>query len=223
MIRVLSVSGVFLTIILVQSCKKEADSPLTDIDGNVYNKAVTIGTQVWMVENLKTTKYSNGDTIGTTTGDISSESTPKYQWAYDGDEKNADTYGRLYTWYAATDPRNVCPTGWHVPTDDDWTTLTTFLGGEDLAGIKLKETGSTHWLPPNSGLQTNESNFTAIPGGCYYDGLFGYFGHRGFWWSSTESSESLGYFRTMSGLFDFVSRDGTNKQYGFSVRCIRDN
>ena len=118
-----------------------------DIDGNVYN-TVTIGTQVWMAENLKTTKYRNGDLIGTTTPatlDISGESYTKYQWAYDGNESNVATYGRLYTWYAVTDTRNVCPTGWHVPTDAEWTTLTTFLGGESVAGGKLKETGTTHW------------------------------------------------------------------------------
>lgn len=195
---------------------------MTDVDGNVYNNSVTIGTQVWMTENLKTTKYSNGDSIGTTTLDISNDSTPKYQWAYKGDDSMVDTYGRLYTWYAATDSRNVCPAGWHVPTDEDWTTLTTFLGGEDIAGGKLKETDITHWLTPNAGA-TNESNFTALPGGYrYYTGLFGYLTNRGFWWSSTEHSVSLGGFLTMSSLFGFVNRDGTNKQYGFSVRCIRN-
>jgi uncharacterized protein (TIGR02145 family) len=222
MISRIGVSGLILIIILIQSCKKEVDYPLQDIDGNVYGKEVTLGTLVWMVENLKTTKYSNGDSIGTTALDISNESTPKYQWAYDGDESKVATYGRLYTWYAVTDSRNICPTGWHVPGDNDWTTLTTFLGGEDIAGGKLKETGTTHWLTPNEGA-TNESNFTALPGGCRYDaGIFGYLTNRGFWWSSTEYSMSLGYFRTMSSTFGFVSGDGTNKQYGFSVRCIKD-
>jgi len=219
----ISVSGVILIIILIQSCKKEVDNTIKDIDGNLYNNAVTIGTQVWMVENLRTTKYNNGDSIGTTTSDIANESTPKYQWAYDGDESNAATYGRLYTWYAVADSRNVCPTGWHVPTDDDWTTLTTFLGGEDVAGGKLKETGTSHWLAPSTGV-TNESNFTALPGGYRnFDGTFGYLPSRGFWWSSTEHSTSLGYYRTMSSIFYFVGRDGTNKQFGFSVRCLKDN
>jgi uncharacterized protein (TIGR02145 family) len=222
MISRFRVPGVILMIILIQSCKKEADDVLKDIDGNVYNNTVTIGTQVWMVENLKTTRYSNGDTIGTTASDISGESTPRYQWAYNGDEGRVAAYGRLYTWYAAADSRNVCPTGWHVPTDGDWTILTTFLGGEDIAGGKLKETGTTHWLTPNTGA-TNESDFTALPGGYrYYTGLFSYLGNRGFWWSSTEHSVSQGYFLTMSSIFDFVNRDGTNKQYGFSVRCIKD-
>jgi uncharacterized protein (TIGR02145 family) len=146
-----------------------------DIDGNVY-KTVTIGTQVWMGENLKTTKYRNGDLIRTTipaTKGIESEPTAKYQWAYDGNESNVATYGRLYTWYAVTDKRNVCPTGWHVPTDIEWTTLTTYLGGVRVAGGKLKETGTTHWQYPNTGA-TNETGFTALPSGYRdSDGTYG--------------------------------------------------
>ena len=120
----------FLTITLfcVGLTKCQPDS-VKDIDGNVY-RTITIGTQVWMAENLKTTKYRNGDLIGTTTPAtlvIEGESTPKYQWAYDGNESNVATYGRLYTWYVATDSRNVCPIGWHVPTDAEWTTLTDYL------------------------------------------------------------------------------------------------
>jgi len=138
---------------------------VTDIDGNVY-QTVSIGTQVWMKENLKVTRYRNGDIITPTnpaTLDISGESAPKYQWAYNGDEGNVAVYGRLYTWYAATDLRNVCPSGWHLPTDTEWTTLTTFLGGFKVAGGKLKETGSAHWQSPSTGA-TNQSGFTALPG-----------------------------------------------------------
>jgi uncharacterized protein (TIGR02145 family) len=121
-----------LILILANSCKKDGYNPpyMTDQDGNVYT-SVTIGTQVWMVENLKTTKYRNGDLIGTTTPatlNISAEATPKYQWAPNYAESIVTTYGRLYTWYAVTDTRNVCPTGWHVPTNVEWSILTTFLG-----------------------------------------------------------------------------------------------
>jgi uncharacterized protein (TIGR02145 family) len=161
---------------------------MTDHDGNTY-KTVIIGTQIWMAENLKTTKYNNGELIGTTTPattDISDEPTPKYQWAYDGNEGNVATYGRLYTWYAVNDSRNVCPTGWHVPSDPEWTTLTTYLGGESVAGSKLKETGTTHWQSPNTGA-TNETGFTALPGSLrYQDGMFDFIGGYGYWWSSTE-------------------------------------
>lgn len=143
---------------------------VTDVDDNAY-KTVTIGSQVWMAEDLRTTKYRNGDAIGTTspaTLDISSESAPKYQWAYAGDESNVATYGRLYSWYAVTDSRNVCPAGWHVPSDAEWTTLTDFLGGEVAAQGKLKEAGTIHWNSPNTGA-TNESGFTALPGGNRWD------------------------------------------------------
>ena len=117
-----------------------------------------------MAANLKTTRYLNSDLIGTTalaTKDISVENEPKYQWAYAGDESNVSTFGRLYTWHAITDSRKVCLTGWHVPTDSEWTTLTTYLGGESVTGGKLKETGTFHWSSPNSGA-TNDSVFTAL-------------------------------------------------------------
>jgi uncharacterized protein (TIGR02145 family) len=220
---------VLLLIFFIQSCKKEVDNDvdntIKDIDGNVYT-SVTIGTQVWMVENLKTTRYRNGDLIGTTTTatlDISGESNQKYQWAYDGNESNVTTYGRLYTWYAATDSRNLCPTGWHVPTDTEWTTLTTYLGGEDDAGGKLKEAGTTHWLSSNTGA-TNESGFTALPSGNRNsNGPCFNIGSNGFWWSSTELSASYAYYRNMYCNYSSVLRDYYGKGSGFSVRCLKDN
>jgi len=224
--NLLRISGVIILIILIQSCKKDEDSniKITDADGNVYT-SVTIGTQVWMVENLKTTKYRNGDLIGTTTPatlEISLDSTSKYQWAYEGNESNVNTYGRLYTWYAVTDTRNVCPVGWHVPTDAEWTTLLTYLGGEDVAGGKLKETGTIHWSAPNEGA-TNSSGFTALPSGDrYYDGAYYYIGYAGFWWSSTEFLSYNAYSRNMHSDIAGVYRYGSAKNFGFSVRCIRD-
>jgi len=196
-----------------------------DIDGNIYT-TVKIGTQTWMRENLKTTKYRNGDPIGTTTPDtldISNATTyptPKYQWAYDGNESNVATYGRLYTWYAATDSRGICPTGWHLPTDAEWTTLTTFLGGENIAGGKLKETGTVHWTTPNTGA-TNSSGFTALPGGYRTSfGKFNHIGSMGFWWSSTEGSTSTAWLRFVDL---FVSNAYSFKILGISVRCLRDS
>jgi uncharacterized protein (TIGR02145 family) len=195
-----------------------------DIDGNVYT-SVTIGTQVWMVENLKTTKYRNGDLIGTTTTatlDISLETTPKYQWAYDGNESNVNTYGRLYTWYAVMDSRNVCPTGWHVPSDAEWTTLTTYLGGKRVAGGKLKEIGTTHWLNPNTGA-TNETGFTALPSGDRSNyGSYYTIGYFGIWWSSTESSTPDAYLRRLTYDTSNVYRNYGYKLSGFSIRCLRD-
>jgi uncharacterized protein (TIGR02145 family) len=152
-------------------------STVTDVEGNVYN-TVTIGNQTWMKENLKVTKYRDGTAIGTTTASIPNDSSSKYQWAYNGAESNVSTYGRLYTWYAATDSRGVCPSGWHLPTNAEWTTLITYLG-ESVAGGKMKEAGTTHWISPNTGA-TNSSGFTALPGG-YRNGsaAFGSMGHSG--------------------------------------------
>jgi uncharacterized protein (TIGR02145 family) len=195
-----------------------------DIDGNVYT-IITIGTQIWMNENLKTTRYSNGDSIGTTTPatlDITNESTPIYQWAYEGNESNVPTYGRLYTWYAATDDRNICPTGWHVPTDADWSTLTTYLVGESVAGGKLKEKGITHWKSPNIGA-TNESGFTALPGGYRYgSGTFYDIGSTGNWWSSTEVSTDNAWCYTMYNFLRSVYKHYGKKTNDLSVRCVRD-
>ena len=138
---------------------------VVDIDGNVYN-TVTIGTQVWMVENLKTTKYRNGDAIPNVTGNASwvALSTGAYCWYNNDAATYKATYGALYNWYAVGDSRNIAPSGWHVATDSEWTTLSTFLGGESIAGDKLKEIGTSHWLSPNTGA-TNSNGFTAFPGG----------------------------------------------------------
>jgi len=204
-----------------------SNNTVTDVDGNVYN-TVTIGTQTWMRENLKTTRYRNADLIGTTTPailDISNSTTypaPKYQWAYAGNEINVATYGRLYTWHAATDSRNICPTGWHVPTDTEWTTLITFLGGQYVAGGKLKEAGTAHWLSPNAGA-TNSSGITALPGGSRAnDGTFDYVGNVGVWWCSTEYSTIDAMHLNMSYIVSSVSNYNRNKTFGLSVRCLRD-
>jgi len=198
---------------------------VTDIDGNSYS-TIGIGSQIWMAANLKTTKYRNGTLIGTTSSptlDITYEVTPKYQWAYDGNENNVNTYGRLYTWYAVTDSRNICPTGWHVPSDSEWSTLTTFIGGESVAGGKLKETGTTHWITPNT-LATNIYSFTALPGGDReVTGIFKLLGTNGGWWSTSENTAATGWFRLLLNDSGIVSRGYFNKSYGFAVRCLKDN
>jgi uncharacterized protein (TIGR02145 family) len=170
-----------------------------------------------MVENLKTTRYRNGDLIGTTipdTLDITAEVAPKYQWAPNDDESNVPTYGRLYTWYAVTDTRNVCPTGWHVPLDVEWETLKSLLGGEYLAGGKLKETGTTHWETPNVGA-TNETGFTALPSGCRNIGYFIGFGVVSYWWCST--TEPSGADAVSQGMYhdrSIVVREANPKYSG---------
>jgi uncharacterized protein (TIGR02145 family) len=198
---------------------------MSDVDGNTY-KTIQIGTQTWMAENLKTTRYCNGDIIGTTTPatlDIFADTMPKYQWAYEGNGSNVNTYGRLYTRYAMTDIRGVCPIGWHLPTDAEWTTLTTFLGGYMGAGGKLKETGTTHWSTPNEGA-TNESGFTALPGGnrVYSGGSYGAIGLVGVWWTS-EYAATLGWLRSIDYSSTSESRGFGPECMGLSVRCLKDN
>lgn len=232
-----------------ESCNKVTEDPIPviegtveDIEGYVY-KTIQIDmsaglkknlnltqatTQVWMAENLRTTKYSNGDEIGTTTPatmDISAEATPKYQWAYLGSDSNVDTYGRLYTWFAVTDSRNVCPTGWHVPSEAEWTVLVNFLGGWDVAGGKLKESGLTHWSSPNTGA-VNSIGFNALPAGYRYGRatLFDYLKTVGYWWTTTERPNytngyrRLGTYYTSQGIYV----DDSEPNIGFSIRCIKD-
>ena len=154
--------------------------------------------------------------------DISAETTPEYQWAYSGDENNVATYGRLYTWYAITDTRNVCPAGWHALSNEDWSTLLNYLGSADSAGGKLKEKGTVHWQTPNTGA-TNETGFSALPGGGREsDGTFYRLGNGGFWWSSSEGYMELATYRSMNYDYSNVLIYYINKNYGFSVRCLQD-
>lgn len=209
------------------SCSSQKDEPAaggtaTDIDGNVYT-TVTIGTQVWMVENLKTTKYRNGTAIPNVIDSAlwGNDTTGAY-CNYNNDANNSTTYGRLYNWFAVNNSNNLAPAGWHVPSDAEWDTLTTYLGGADSAGGKLKEAGLTHWQNPNTDA-TNETGFTALPGGYRgFNGAFIGVGSIGYWWSSTEYGATSAWYRSMYFYFADVSRSYYNKEYGFSVRCVRD-
>lgn len=194
---------------------------LKDADGNVYT-SVTMGTQTWMVENLKTTKYNDGTSIPNVTVDATwaALTTPAYCW-YNNNAAYKPTYGALYNWYTVNTGK-LCPAGWHVPTEAEWTTLTDYLGGASVAGGKLKESGTAHWSSPNTGA-TNESGFTALPGGFRsVDGTCYFVVFNGFWWSSTESSATYAWLRFV--LYDYagVVRDSGEKPAGFSVRCVRD-
>jgi uncharacterized protein (TIGR02145 family) len=205
---------------------------VTDIDGNTY-RTVQIGTQTWMAENLKTTRFNNGDLIGTTspaTLDLSNEQNPIYQWAYDGKEEYVKNYGRLYTWCAIADSLSVCPTGWHVGSGDDWSTLLDYLGGDSIAMLKLREIGTTHW--ENSLLNNaNETGFTALPGG--YRNEFGEFlgiGAVGKWfggcvcWEVEMDTSHLNRFFPMTGMGPCPGRTyNYSWNYGKSVRCVKDS
>jgi len=193
-----------------------------DIEGNVYN-TVKIANQTWMLMNLKTTRFNDGTPIPLVTDSTAwaSLSSPAYCW-YDNEISSfKPSYGALYNGYAVSTGK-VCPSGWHVPTDSEWTILTTYLGGEEIAGGKLKESGTDFWVNPNTGAN-NGSGFTAIPGGLrYHNGIFHDFGFSGYWWSSTEYSESRAYFRYMDYEYSNVFRFNNLKKIGFSVRCLKD-
>ena len=204
-------------------------------DGNEYNW-VQIGDQVWMAENLAYLPSVNM----VADGSEDAAGSYYYVYGYDGtnvaDAKATDnyaTYGVLYNWTAAMDGeassttnpsgiQGVCPAGWHVPSDAEWTELTDYLGGESVAGGKLKETGTTHWASPNTGA-TNETGFTALPGGYRnVDGTFGDIGSYGHWWSATEFNAASAWYRYVGDDHSDVGRSRYFKEVGFSVRCVRD-
>ena len=199
---------------------------VTDLDGNNYD-IILIGDQYWFKQNLKSTKYINGEPITSTTPltyDISAETEPKYQWPSGGDEANVSVYGRVYTWYAVNDNRSLCPAGWHVPTNDDWTILINYLGGETIAGDKLKEAGTDHWPSPNN--STNESEFTALPGGDKSESMFRSFGYSGYYWTNTYWGASGGnsaYYVLIERELSRTQQSSHYKHYGYSVRCMKDN
>jgi uncharacterized protein (TIGR02145 family) len=213
-----------LSTLLFLSCKKEntESSLVEDIDGNVY-KTVQIGTQVWMAENLKVSRYRNGDSIPNI-----KEIT---QWRnlvtgaycdYNNESANSVTYGRLYNWFTLTDSRNIAPTGWHVPTITELKTLDDYLGGSTIAGGKLKETGTIHWNSPNTGA-TDESGFSALPAGARFgNGLFSDIGNFIVLWASTEHSTTYGSAYRIDYNSNVSILGYGTKQNGLSVRCLKD-
>jgi uncharacterized protein (TIGR02145 family) len=194
---------------------------VSDLDGNVY-RTVQIGQQTWMAENLKTTKYSNGEQIQRIMDDSSWKEDINGGFCYyDNEFSNKYLYGALYNWHAVNSGL-LCPGGWHVPSESEWNTLTDFLGGESEAGGKLKETGITHWTAPNNGA-TNESGLTALPGGSRdSEGEFYGFGINSIWWSASESAIDLANFQYLSSDEQNVRTFEGNKKNGCSVRCLKD-
>jgi uncharacterized protein (TIGR02145 family) len=183
-----------------------------------------------MKENLKVTHYNDGSEIptGYSNSEWENLSTGAYA-VYDNNTDNADIYGNLYNWYAVEDERGVCPEGWHVPTDGEYTELSDYLGGTSVAGGKLKECTegscpeSEYWNSPNTGA-TNESGFTGLPGGYRYygNGDYGGMGYVGYFWSSTELNNSTAWNRILSYNTSEIYRNYNYKRSGFSVRCLRD-
>lgn len=204
---------------------------VTDVDGNVY-KTITIGKQVWMAENLKVTHYRNGKPIPLVTDNNTAWdtlNTPAYCY-YNNDKNNIAIYGCLYNIYAMSNSSNICPKGWHIPSDDEWMELATYLGGARVAGGKMKEAGTKHWTEPNEGA-TNESGFTALPAGIRGRGgrFWNYDVERGccFWWSSiVDSIVTIWTIRYSDAKLtrnesSFKGRQAHDNS-GFSIRCIKD-
>ena len=235
----------FFVIVLISSffaCKKDTTnltvndvtqnptsgygSNISDIDGNSY-KTVYIGTQQWMAENLKVTKYNDGTAIPNVTDNTLWGNNTSGAWAYyNNDAIWNPKHGKLYNWYAVSPTmngnKNVCPTGWHVPTNAEWTVLTDYLGGLSVAGGKMKEVGTTSWYSPNTGA-TDTSLFTGIPAGTRSNGLFfPYVGYNANWWSSSENNMGSAWSLKLFNNHDDAFISLNDKGNGLSVRCLRD-
>jgi len=235
-----SLNGIYLTsicilyLILTVSCKKDnEETTVTDIDGNVYN-ILDIGSQKWMKENLRTTKFNDGTVIPMETDGTAwiNLRTSGMCW-YNNELTNKTLYGGMYNWYAVN-TNKLCPTGWHVPTDGEWKKMEMYLGmtqaeadGIEFRGTteggKLKEKGTSHWTTPNTGA-TNESGFTALPGGyrSMVNGNFVYIKTDSYWWTSSEKTGTDGWDRGLNYNLSTIDRIGSPKYDGFYVRCIMD-
>ncbi len=225
------------SFLVLFSCSKNStdsgdDGPSTgtirDIDGNLY-KVFRIGKQWWMAENLKVTKYRNGEWIINVTGSATWSALQGGAYCYyDNNFDNAGIYGHMYNWHALVDPRNIAPEGWHVATDKDWQQLINYLGGEDVAGAKLKSTGTIEdgnglWSETNE-FSTNESGFSALPGGYRsWNGKFGGEGSTAYFWSSTETSSGTAYsYYLINDTSNVYRYDSGVKQAGYSIRCVKN-
>jgi uncharacterized protein (TIGR02145 family) len=195
---------------------------MTDQDGNSYT-TIVIGTQEWMAENLKASHYRNGDLIPIVTNDStwSVLSTGATSWYNNDSVAYNCPYGKLYNWYAVADSRNVCPSSWHVPSDSEWIKLIDYLGGETVAGGKMKSPGMQYWISPNIAAD-NSSGFSGVPGGYRrYNGSFSV-GYLCNWWSSTRLFTNQSMYRQLRYTSSTVSRYSEYNSYGFSIRCIKD-
>jgi uncharacterized protein (TIGR02145 family) len=199
-------------------------------NGYTYSTVILGNGQEWMAENLRTTTYANGNPIPNITGTQWSSLTTGAWCHYNNSSQYENPYGKLYNWYAVADPRNVCPSGWHVPTDAEWSTFINYLdpnaaGGDNIpntAGGKMKSTGTQYWQSPNSGA-SNESGFSGLPGGvCGPNTSFANFGVYGYWWTSTEANTFYSWLRVLGNYNGHVSKGANDKRDGLSVRCIKN-
>lgn len=191
-------------------------------DGYTYPSIVLGNGQEWMAENLRTTSYANGDPIPNIPSNYSWEQNTTGAWRYYNDDDQYDNpYGKLYNWYTAVDSRNVCPTGWHVPSAPEWTLLSDYLGGEMVAGGKMKSTGTQYWVSPNTDA-TNESGFSGLPGGIFSYDEFIDLGYLGYWWSTSETNWGSGYLHYLVNDNGVITQYSSPKSRGLSIRCRKD-
>jgi uncharacterized protein (TIGR02145 family) len=222
---------IVLAVILSMACEKDnpvsqAEDTITDIDGNVY-EIIEIGDQWWMAENLKVTRYRNVEMIPNVTGDIDWYNLTIGAWAfYNNNSLYGELYGNLYNWFAINDERGLCPEGWKVPTDEDWSILIRYLdtnAAGKMKSIRTEPDPHPRWISPNTGA-TNESGFSGLPGGARdYAGSFNYLGNHGSWWSSIERDLQNAWGRALYSGWGEVGRGQLYKRDGFSVRCVRDD
>jgi len=209
----------FLWMHAIGLAKFADENAVTDIDGNTYI-TVRIGNQIWMAENLKVNRYRNGNLIPNVTENEEWRNLKTGAWCnYENNQGYDMQYGKLYNWFAVGDKRGLAPEGWHIPSDEEWTILTDELGGDEIAGRKLKEISSL-WNSPNW-KSNNESGFSALPSGCL-DEMFRCIGSNGGWWSATPNDTSCAWERDMGYNISDIYRNDLNMQNGLSVRCVKD-
>jgi len=223
LIQVFILIGMLLISMGCEEGTKDDDDN-DDQDEEEY-QTVTIGTQVWMAKNLNVTHYRNGDAIPNVTDGAQWYGLTSGAYCdYGNDPNNATTYGRLYNWYAVTDSRELAPEGWHIPSDAEWATLVNYLGGSGSAGSKLKEVGNSHWVDSNTDA-TNESGFTAMPGGYRTTGIQGNFMYLGYYakfWTNAITPFPIMYYLNSAMTQCVQDYNNCGKMYGFSVRCVKD-
>lgn len=214
--------ALLLCAVMVVLLYKPQAQTVTDYDGNVYD-TISIGAQVWMKQNLKVTHFSNGTPIPNVSDSATwAGLTSAARCYYNNDSAAYDSvYGVLYNGYVVL-AINICPDGWHVSSNAEWQTAETYLGGTSVAGGKMKEAGTTHWLSPNTGA-TNSSGFTGLPGGIRTQSSeYSFIGENGIWWTRTSSGSSL-WSTYLWNQFAGVDHNPVPKKYGMSIRCIKDN
>jgi uncharacterized protein (TIGR02145 family) len=194
-----------------------------DFEGHNYATIILENGQEWMAENLKTTRFSNGDTIPHKIENSVWQNSQSAAYSFYNEETELQSiYGNIYNWYVTIDERNVCPIAWHVPTDNEWTNFTDLFGGNGVAGGKMKIQDTLFWRSPNLGA-TNECLFSGLPAGCRYDGgNFSNIEKYAFWWSSTQLDNQLSWFRSASYVSDNLVKNYATKETGYSIRCLKN-